>query len=174
MKPMLKNPLQANGESQDTQRKLRSQYHPHCVVCSPTNPRGLQLDMQVDNAGLLRGRFRLDLSAQGYPGLSHGGVIAAILDGAMGNWLFAHGIVAVTIELNVKYRHPLKLIQEAWVEARLKEDMDPVYVIDAIIKQNGRQVARGIGRFVHKPDITKLAEVRKTSYAETPCKYMKK
>ena len=128
-------------------------YHPHCVVCSPTNPRGLHLDMNVDQEGRLTGCFQLDRSAEGYSGLSHGGVIAAVLDGAMGNWLFAHEIVAVTIELNVKYRHPLRLEQEAWVEARLKEDMDPVYVLAATIRQHARIVACGIGRFIHKPDM---------------------
>jgi acyl-coenzyme A thioesterase PaaI-like protein len=95
----------------------------------------------------------LDRDAEGYPGLSHGGIIAAVMDGAMGNWLFAHDIVGVTIALNVQYRHPLLLGREACVEARLKEDMEPVYLLQARIQQDGRIVARGTGRFIHKPDI---------------------
>jgi len=145
--------------SSDVQLKIQSQYHPRCVVCSPTNPRGLRLNFDLNKDGRLTGRFQLDYSAEGYPGLSHGGVIAAVLDGAMGNWLFAHDIVAVTIELNVTYRHPLRLEQEAWVEAALKEDMEPVYVLQASIRQGERIVARGIGRFVHKPDIGESKEV---------------
>jgi acyl-coenzyme A thioesterase PaaI-like protein len=152
---MVDLPIGAAFPSSDVQLKIQSQYHPRCVVCSPTNPRGLRLNLDLNKDGRLTGRFQLDGSAEGYPGISHGGVIAAVLDGAMGNWLFAHDIVAVTIELNVKYRHPLHLEQEARVEARLKENMDPVYVLQASIRQGERVVARGIGRFVDRPDIGK-------------------
>ncbi|MFC1761981.1 PaaI family thioesterase [Planctomycetota bacterium] len=155
---MLDTPLSETKPCDENKQRIQSLYHPHCVVCSPTNPRGMHLDLNVDQEGTLAGCFQLDRSAEGYPGLSHGGVVAAVLDGAMGNWLFAHDIVAVTIELNVKYRHPLRLEQEAWVEARLKEDMDPVYVLAATIRQDGCIVACGIGRFIHKPDITDLQE----------------
>jgi acyl-coenzyme A thioesterase PaaI-like protein len=34
----------------------------------------------------------------------HGGVISSILDGTMTNCLFAHGTVAVTAELRVRFR----------------------------------------------------------------------
>jgi hypothetical protein len=36
--------------------------------------------------------------------------------------------------------------------------MDPVYVLQASIRQGERVVARGIGRFVHRPDIGKSQE----------------
>lgn len=153
MKPMVDAPLGETKPLDDIKKRIQAQYHPRCVVCSSAHPRGLNLDLNVNQEGILTGCFQLDQSAEGYPGLSHGGVIAAVLDGAMGNWLFAHKIVAVTIELNVKYRHPLKLKQAAHVEASLKEDMNPVYVLQASIQQDDRVVARGMGRFIHKPDI---------------------
>ncbi len=123
-------------------------------MCSPTNPRGLNITFVLEPEDVLTGTFSLDHTAQGYPGLSHGGVIATVLDGAMGHWLFAHSIVAVTIELNVSFRHPLHLDKDAWVEARLKESAEPIYVLKAHIRQGDRVVARASGRFVHKPDIT--------------------
>lgn len=135
------------------QRRIQNLYHPDCVVCSLTNPHGLQLSLEMDVDGHLTGKFQLDGSAEGYPGLSHGGIIASVLDGAMANWLFAHEVVAVTIGLNVKYRHPLCLMREACVRAQLKEDQEPVYVMDARIWQDGRVAAQAIGRFVHRPDI---------------------
>ena len=137
---------------------IQSQFHPGCVVCSPTNPRGLQIAFDLNPENVLTGIFCLDQSAQGYPGLSHGGVIAAVLDGAMVHWLFAHDVVAVTIGLNVSFRHPLHLDTDAWVEARLKESVDPIYVLEAHISQGDRVVARATGRFVHKPDITSVTD----------------
>lgn len=145
------NPVLRN--SQSSHHTIRSQFHPDCVVCSPTNPRGLNITFDLDQEEMLTGTFCLDQTAQGYPGLSHGGVIAAVLDGVMGHWLFAHSVVAVTIELNVSFRQPLHLEKDARAEAWLKEVSDPMYVLKAHICQEDRVVARATGRFVHNPDI---------------------
>jgi acyl-coenzyme A thioesterase PaaI-like protein len=80
-------------------------------------------------------------------------VIAAVLDGAMGHWLFAHRVVAVTIELNVSFRHPLHLEKAARVEAKLIESSEPIYMLKAHICQEDRVVARATGRFVRKSDV---------------------
>jgi len=53
--------------------------------------------------------------------------------------------------------YPLRLEQDACIETRLTEERDPVYTLEACIRQDGRIVVRGIGRFFHKPDINDSA-----------------
>ena len=61
---------------------VRQQAHPHCVVCSPKNLQGLRLDFHPSDNGQVTAEFIYGQNYQGYPGILHGGVISAILDGA--------------------------------------------------------------------------------------------
>jgi len=54
--------------------------------------------------------FELPYWSQGYKDVPHGGIIAAIFDDAMSNYLFAKGLTAVTAELNIRFKQPLKLL----------------------------------------------------------------
>ena len=49
--------------------------------------------------GSVTSEFLSDAMYQGYSDVLHGGVVAAVLDGAMTNCLFAHNVVAVPAEL---------------------------------------------------------------------------
>ena len=129
---------------------LRARLHPHCVVCSAHNPCGLCLRFVAGADDTVVADFELDRAVEGYVGWPHGGITSAVLDGAMTNWLFAHGLTAVTAELNVRFRHPVVLEEPARVTARLKSALDPLYVLEARIIQNGQLKVRATGRFMHK------------------------
>jgi uncharacterized protein (TIGR00369 family) len=132
---------------------LQSTLHPLCVVCSERNPHGLGLKFTRLGDDSVKAEFLLDDSTQGYTGMPHGGVIASVLDGAMTNWLLMHGIAAVTIELNVQYRHIVALNRIACVQAQLKETTSAVYVLKAQIRQDEQIKARAMGKFVCQPDL---------------------
>jgi acyl-coenzyme A thioesterase PaaI-like protein len=129
---------------------LCARLHPHCVVCGAQNPCGLCLRFLAGADDTIVADFELDRAAEGYVGWSHGGITSAVLDGAMTNWLFAHGLTGVTAELNVRFRHPVLLGQAARVTARLKNASPPLYELEAQITQNGQLKARATGRFLHK------------------------
>lgn len=116
---------------------LREQHHPDCVVCSPMCAHGLQLRLALDNEGVAVGAFDCDTRYEGYPGFLHGGVIAALLDGAMTNCLFLHGHVAVTAELDVRFRHPVQTNTPLQVRAWITDDYQPVYRLQAQVVQDG-------------------------------------
>ena len=124
---------------------LREQHHPACIVCSPDRPYGLQLQMALDGRGVAIGSFACADCYEGYPGLLHGGVISALLDGAMTNCLFLHGRVAVTAELVVRFRHPVRLGRRALVRAWINRRDAPVFRLQAQLEQEGivKAVARG-------------------------------
>ncbi len=62
--------------------------------------------------------FRLDKRYTGPPGHSHGGIIATILDEAMGKVNKLRHVVAVTSEMTVNYLKPVPLNQPLRVESR--------------------------------------------------------
>lgn len=129
---------------------LRARLHPHCVVCSPDHPCGLCLRFRAAPEDTVVADFQLDRTVEGYVGWPHGGITSTILDGAMTQWLFAHGLTGVTAELKVRFRHPVLLGEPAQVTAHLKTASHPLYELEAQIVQNGQLKARATGRFLHK------------------------
>jgi len=138
------------GERTKSGRDLRARLHPRCVVCSPDHPCGLCLHFAAGADDTLVADFEFDQAVEGYVGWPHGGITSAVLDGAMTNWLFAHGLTGVTAELNIRFRHPVVLEEPAVVTARLKRASHPLYELEACITQGSQLKVRAIGRFMHK------------------------
>jgi uncharacterized protein (TIGR00369 family) len=88
---------------------------------------------------------------EGYNGMLHGGVISAIADGAMANCLFAHGIVAVTAELNVRFRHPVVLGTTLVVMARIIRRAETLFLLEANLLQDGEIKVKATGKFLQRP-----------------------
>ncbi len=131
---------------------IRDYLHPGCVVCSSTNSKGLHLSFDLDD-GRVESTFRCEECFEGYPGMMHGGVISSILDGAMGNCMFAHGKATVTAEMNIKFRHPVKIGQEAVVSARITRVSHPLYLLEAKIVQDGKVKATARGKYYDQPKL---------------------
>ena len=130
----------------------RQKAHPNCVVCSPLNDKGLHLKFETNNDSVLA-HFECDRACEGYPGMLHGGIIATILDGAMGNCLFARGQAAVTVEMTTRFRHPIYINRQATVHARLVRDADPLCLLEAEIVQDGQLKATSKGKFYDQPQL---------------------
>lgn len=82
----------------------------NCFVCGRKNPVGLLLDFYLVESGQTRAEFSVSSNYEGYPGMVHGGIIAAILDETGGR---AHmdnpNRFMVTAQLNVRYRKPVPI-----------------------------------------------------------------
>ena len=78
----------------------------------------------------------------------HGGVTAAILDGAMMNCLFAHGRIAVTGALTVRFLSPLAVKQAATVRARIKKSISAWHILESELLQGKRVIAKGTAKFM--------------------------
>jgi len=127
--------------------------HPKCVVCSFGNGNGLHLEFDVANDGSVTATFQCDEAFEGYPGILHGGVIASILDGAMGNCIFARGLATVTVEMTTKFRHPVITGREAMVSARITRASHPLYLLEAEIIQEGKVKATAKGKYYNQPKL---------------------
>ena len=94
-------------------------YGNNCFGCGPENETGLQLKFHF-NEDLKRFvcEFQLPIRFEGPPSHAHGGVIATILDEAMGKVSKLRNIIAVTATMQVNYIRPVplskELIAEGW------------------------------------------------------------
>jgi acyl-coenzyme A thioesterase PaaI-like protein len=120
------------------------------VVCNPANALGLRIEfiLQPDNS--VTGEFVASAVYEGYPGLVHGGVTAALLDGAMTNCLFAHGIEALTAELTVRYREPVEVHDPIALRAHQVHSHGQFHLLRAELRQSGRLKATACGKFMQK------------------------
>lgn len=121
-----------------------------CFGCGGANERGMRLTFeQDDKARCVRGTFRLGAEYAGGAGFLHGGIIATLLDEAMGKVNRFRGVRAVTAELNVEYLRPVPVEQEIVVEAREVETKGRnLFHVGEIRSVKGDVLARGRGRFV--------------------------
>jgi len=95
-----------------------------CFLCGRQNPVGLKLDFyESPEDGQVRVEFTVPDEYQGYPGVVHGGIVAAILDETAGRAVMLHRSddnLMVTLRLTVRYRRPTPtgtpLTAVGWVE----------------------------------------------------------
>ena len=99
--------------------------------------------------------FQCDEVFEGYPGILHGGIISSILDGAMGYCMFARGQAAVTVEMAIRFRHPVKTGHEATVLAQITRSSHLLYILEAQIIQNGEIKATAKSKFYDQPGLIK-------------------
>ncbi len=81
-----------------------------CFVCGRENPKGLHVHWDQDEEkGEIRASVTIPDDFNGYPGVTHGGIVAAILDETAGRSILAQGgfeELMVTAKLEVTYRRP--------------------------------------------------------------------
>ena len=130
------------------QNFIHNWIHPENVVYNVANTNGLDLKIKLSDDGSVIALFQLGQSHEGHPGILHGGVIASILDSAMGNCLFAHGHTTVTAELNIRFRHPVITQQTAIVTAWISKSSSALYLLEAQITQDGQTKVTAKGKFV--------------------------
>ncbi len=129
------NMTTSSAASQAQLKTIRAKAHPSCVVCSPSNPAGLGLEFTVQDDGSVCARFAGHAGLEGFEGFLHGGIIATLLDAAMTNCLFAHGLVAMTAELSVRYRKPVLSGQALILRARITHSRPPLHLLAAELEQ---------------------------------------
>jgi acyl-coenzyme A thioesterase PaaI-like protein len=126
----------------------QTEAHPFCFVCSGSNPMGLALRYEPQPDGSVCARFLGHSALEGYAGLLHGGVIAAMLDGAMTNCLFAHGIRGLTAELKVRYHQRVSASEVIGLRAWLENDAHGLYQLQAELTQGDAVKASAAGKFM--------------------------
>ncbi len=139
-------PFAGRGHDTPQLRQLRN----HCFVCGPANAAGMHLKFSYDESrDCFVCRFRLGKRFTGPPGHCHGGIIATILDEAMGKVNRLRDVVAVTSQMTVNYLKPVPLQKPLRVESREVSVRGRRHVNAAeILNQKGEVLARSRGVFI--------------------------
>ena len=139
---------QDSAYGQALMERTRSSAHTDCLFCDQRNPGGFRLGFRAQDDGSVRADFDCERSLQGYSDVLHGGVVSALLDAAMTNCLFSHGIVAVTAELTVRFVRPVRTGQPAELTAVVSGVRGPLYDLCAELRQEGIIRAHARARFM--------------------------
>ncbi|NLW85600.1 MAG: PaaI family thioesterase [Planctomycetes bacterium] len=137
-------------EAQDLLDRTNAAWHRRCIICGRGGQCGLDLRFEATSDGGVEASFECPQRYQGYDGVLHGGVTSSLLDSAMTNCLFARGIVAVTAELTVRFRHPVQVGIPLVVQAEIVRRQQPLFVLEARIVQDGQLKARAVGKFMER------------------------
>jgi len=121
-----------------------------CFACGSANPNGLQLKFELSPGGKsYTCEFELASTFAGPPGHAHGGIIATILDEAMGKANKLKGKVALTRRMEVEYLRPVPLGQLLVVEGRVsKMTGRTLYNTAELRSVKGQVLARSRGKFL--------------------------
>jgi uncharacterized protein (TIGR00369 family) len=110
----------------------------------------MKLTFEQDNFNRkIVGRFVLGERYQGGGGLAHGGIIAMLMDEAMGKVCRFREVRAVTAELTVEYLKPIDVTKEIEVQGCETEMKGRnIFMTSEIRDMAGILLARGRARFV--------------------------
>jgi acyl-coenzyme A thioesterase PaaI-like protein len=123
-----------------------------CFVCGVDNPIGLHLDFWMDGEQVWT-EFTPGQQHQGYPGVLHGGLIAALLDETMGRAAYLKNLWMVTAKMELSYRKPVPLEQPLTITAHIDElHGSRMTVTGQLLLPGGIVAVEGHGLYLRLPE----------------------
>ena len=119
----------------------------YCFACGSDNPYGLGMQFRIEG-GVAVADFTPAPHHQGYPGLVHGGVVATILDEAMGWAAYGGGDWSMTGRLRMRFRLPVPLGRPLRVEGRVTKVRKRFLEVRARLLMDGRLLVEADGVFL--------------------------
>jgi uncharacterized protein (TIGR00369 family) len=133
----------------------------NCFVCGDQNDHGLQAKFLYDGNAAYTHITATD-AFEGYKGIYHGGIIAALLDEVMIKAILATGVYAVTAEMTVRYKHPVRTGEHVVFRGRVTGQKGRMFTTEGeVTDQSGRVCAEATGKYIEaKPELNQ--ELRKS------------
>ena len=139
----------------DLNRQPNSHY---CFICGRQNPRGLHMTFYDNGENEVYADYTVAPDYQSYPGIVHGGIVAAMLDEVIGRVALIddHHHLMMTVKLEIKYRHPVPLQR-------------PLQIVGRIVRLRGR-LGKAVGEVI-LPD-GKIAAEAALTLADVPSEFV--
>jgi uncharacterized protein (TIGR00369 family) len=119
-----------------------------CFVCGDENESGLKVKFLEEN-GKVKAEYVASDKFQGYKDILHGGIISALLDEVMVKAVLAKGVLAVTCEMSVEFKQPVKTGEKLFLEGEIVKDKEKIFWTKGkITKTDNTLVALGSGKYV--------------------------
>jgi len=125
------------AESIQTDPALREHY---CFGCGRHNPIGFHLVFERDGAGGVVARYIPRPEDQGFPEVMHGGLLALLLDEAMGWAMYQDSVFAVTAKMELRYRRAVGLDDPLIVRARIARNRGRRIEVEATLANDAGDV----------------------------------
>jgi acyl-coenzyme A thioesterase PaaI-like protein len=120
-----------NTTEQTSESPSANERFNHCFGCGPNNPQGMHLSFAIDTADPTHitstTTVQLTRVYQGPPGFIHGGIIATLMDEAMGKLNRPLNVTAMTRHMEIDYLRPAPLDQ-------------PLTLVGTHLSRNGRKL----------------------------------
>lgn len=79
----------------------------------------------------------------------HGGIIAALLDESMGQWLYLNNLPSMTAEMTIRFSLAVPIDKELKIEARCLSKRKRLYEMEASLKlPDGMTLVRSTAKFL--------------------------
>ena len=132
------------NEQVEERRRLASR----CFGCGTLNPMGLGMQFRVEN-GRAVAEFTPSLHHQGFPGHMHGGLVATMLDEAMGWAVYGQGVWAMTAKMSVRFREPVPLSETLLVTGEVVRNRGRLLDLRGEVRtRDGKLLAHAEGVFM--------------------------
>lgn len=125
-----------------------------CFACGKNNPDGLQLKFEYPEPGVCRAEFVPPAKFQGWQGILHGGIVSTLLDEALAHAVGGAergggGSGAVTAELSVRFKKPVKIGETVILAGRVLSDKGRMVEAESeITDRQGNILASAAGKLV--------------------------
>jgi uncharacterized protein (TIGR00369 family) len=132
-----------------------------CLVCGLKNPFGLKASYYELENGDLVCVFRPEEHHQSYPGRTHGGIAAAVLDETIGRSIMHRQnepVWGVTVELSIRYRKPIPYGEELRAVGRITNDTSRIFEgTGELLLADGTVAVEASGKYLKMP-IDRIAD----------------
>jgi acyl-coenzyme A thioesterase PaaI-like protein len=108
------------------------------------------LHLTFENDGeLTRTRFVPQERFQGWTGYVHGGILSTVLDETMAQWLWLRDVVAMTVEMDVRFIKAVPVGREVVVTASCRGGpTHGLYLMAAEMTMDGEKMAGSRAKFL--------------------------
>jgi len=125
----------------------------YCFACGERNPDGLRLKIAYPEPGRCRIEFVPERKYQGWESVLHGGIIATILDEAFAHALGGRergaGDAAVTAEMTVRFKKPVRIGRGVIVEGRVIKTKGRIIECESVMRdESGQELASASGKLI--------------------------
>jgi len=128
----------------------------HCFVCGKDNPQGLRLTFRYPRPGRAETQCTIPAHLSGWEKLTHGGVLATLLDETMAHACLSGEGNAVTAEMTVRFLKPVEVGQTVAVSGEVTETKGRIVRTNGEIRTSGGvEVARGEARCILVKEMTR-------------------
>lgn len=143
----LRSQLAALGQAPEQMLDFSAIRRDMSLVGGRAHPVGPQIEFAATEHGSV-GTTTVGAVFEGGPGLVHGGVLALLLDHAMGHAAVCAGYAAMTTELTLRFRRPTRLGRQLHVTARLDRKAGRMLYLSGEITVDGTISVEASGMFI--------------------------